>query len=141
MNAEGSPAAVIAALVNSCYVRRTRTAVVLFATGHVSSQSVQRDKTLSALLPDVHATLVGLDFGGHSDLKVHQSDCGCVPSLRLVFGALAFVPFCALLWTGDESSRVKELTSPRRFLLCSCLFPFYAFLECLVFLTLAFMFF
>ena len=66
VDAEPSPAAAIAALVNSRYPGGAAYSSPGFTRrDHGSSQSMQRDDSLPAPSPDVRAMLVGLDFGGY----------------------------------------------------------------------------
>lgn len=64
--AEQSPAAAVAALVNSRYPGGAAYANAGFLRrDRGPSQSMQRDDSSPAPSPDVRAMLVGLDFGGH----------------------------------------------------------------------------
>ena len=73
VDAEQSPAAAIAALVNSRYPGGAAYANAGFSRQERgSSQSMQRDDSLPAPSPDVRALVVGLDFGGYSG--IHRSE-------------------------------------------------------------------
>ena len=69
VDTEQSPAAAIAALVNSRYPGGAAYANAGFSRrDRGPSQSMQRDDSLPAPSPDVRALLVGLDFGGYSGM-------------------------------------------------------------------------